>query len=155
MPECSVLSQSLYGHTQEPCLCKHICAKLRTGYKISYTVNPRPVLCKALGCTIALSDAPAAPNHTLIATHRLTLIALTGAQQARCQRFCCEGETNANSARSIARPKAAALFTHSSNSASGTLSATKPAPACAEQQSSTTCFRWWVLTGLLDVAWAR
>lgn len=45
---------------------------------------------------------------------------------------CC---TNACSARSIALPSAAALFNVSSYSLSGTLSATRPAPACSSQQA--------------------
>ena len=47
-----------------------------------------------------------------------------------CLPACQRGCTKACSARSIARPMAAALLTVSSYSLSGTLSATRPAPAC-------------------------
>jgi len=46
---------------------------------------------------------------------------------------CHVASTKACSARSMARPSAAALFTHSSYSLMGTESATSPAPACEMQ----------------------
>jgi len=50
---------------------------------------------------------------------------------------CYVASTKACSARSMARPSAAALFTHSSYSLMGTESATSPAPACGHSTSHT------------------
>ncbi len=67
----------------------------------------------------------------------------------RCQQIAtryCEApaseDTNACSARSIARPSAADLFTVSSHSLSGTESATRPAPACGYWVAKTTGGGW-------------